>query len=150
MSVGFLDIRAIWGITPVAVRSYDLSFLYSGRDWYSARHADEEYRRFTAATGIRRTWAPASTPTTTAASGAGPRRRWRSSSPTSPLCWPALLLIQIAETITGQTWPELCEELQWLHAVTYTGPAGTFRQTIEPSKRPTATSSLRSTSSRPK
>ena len=53
MSVGFLDIRAIWGITPVAVRSYDLSFLYSGRDWYSARHADEEYRRFTAATGIR-------------------------------------------------------------------------------------------------
>jgi hypothetical protein len=61
-----------------------------------------------------------------------------------------LLLIRIAETSTGQTWPELCEELQRLHAVTYTGPAGTFRQTIEPSKRPTATSSLRSTSSRPK
>jgi hypothetical protein len=61
-----------------------------------------------------------------------------------------LLLIRIAETITGQTWPELREELQRLHAVTYIGPAGTFRQTTEPSRRPTATSSLRSTSSRPK
>ncbi|MEV0570878.1 IS1634 family transposase [Dactylosporangium sp. NPDC050588] len=45
------------------------------------------------------------------------------------LCWLALLLIRIAETTTGQTWPTIRDNLQRLHAVTYTGPAGTFRQT---------------------
>ncbi|MEV0565901.1 hypothetical protein [Dactylosporangium sp. NPDC050588] len=45
------------------------------------------------------------------------------------LCWLALLLIRIAETATGRTWPTIRDELQRLHAVTYTGPAGTFRHT---------------------
>lgn len=45
------------------------------------------------------------------------------------LCWLALLLIRIAETTTSRTWPAIRDELQRLHAVTYTGPAGTFRQT---------------------
>jgi hypothetical protein len=45
------------------------------------------------------------------------------------LCWLALLLIRIAETTTSRTWPSIRDELQRLHAVTYTGPAGTFRQT---------------------
>jgi Transposase DDE domain len=45
------------------------------------------------------------------------------------LCWLALLLIRIIETTTGRTWPPVRDELQRLHAVTYTGPAGAFRQT---------------------
>jgi Transposase DDE domain len=47
------------------------------------------------------------------------------------LCWLALLLIRIAETGTGQTWPSLREELQRLHLGTFTGPAGAFRQRTE-------------------
>ncbi|GAC1377897.1 MAG: IS1634 family transposase [Acidimicrobiales bacterium] len=50
------------------------------------------------------------------------------------LCWLALLLIRIAETTTDTTWPTLREQLQRQHVITYTGPAGTFRQTTEPSK----------------
>jgi hypothetical protein len=52
------------------------------------------------------------------------------------LCWLALLLIRVAETTAGDpwTWQRIRAELQRLHAVTYTGPAGTFRQTTEPSK----------------
>jgi hypothetical protein len=52
------------------------------------------------------------------------------------LCWLALLLIRVAETAAGDpwTWNRIRAELQRLHAVTYTGPAGTFRQTTEPSK----------------
>ena len=50
------------------------------------------------------------------------------------LCLLALLLIRVAETRSGQTWPALRAELQRLHAITYTGPAGTFRQTTTPSK----------------
>ncbi|MFF5234512.1 transposase [Dactylosporangium sp. NPDC000521] len=45
------------------------------------------------------------------------------------LCWLALLLIRIIETTTSRAWPAIRDELQRLHAVTYTGPAGTFRQT---------------------
>ena len=52
------------------------------------------------------------------------------------LCWLALLLIRVAETSTGQTWNRLRAELQRLHAVTYTGPAGTFRQSTEPHQAP--------------
>jgi Transposase DDE domain len=44
------------------------------------------------------------------------------------LCWLALLLVRIAETKTGQTWPAMRRELQRLHIGTFTGPAGTFRQ----------------------
>jgi hypothetical protein len=47
------------------------------------------------------------------------------------LCWLALLLIRIAETTTGQTWPVIRDELQRLHLGTFTGPAGTFRQRTE-------------------
>jgi hypothetical protein len=50
------------------------------------------------------------------------------------LCWLALLLIRITETHTGHTWPRMREQLQRLHALTYTGPAGTFRQTTQPTK----------------
>nr|WP_233308925.1 IS1634 family transposase [Pseudonocardia terrae] len=47
------------------------------------------------------------------------------------LCWLALLLIRIAETRTGQTWPAIRDELQRLHLGTFTGPAGSFRQRTE-------------------
>ena len=51
------------------------------------------------------------------------------------LCWLALLLIRVAETGAGApTWQRIRTELQRLHAVTYTGPAGTFRQSTEPTK----------------
>jgi transposase len=50
------------------------------------------------------------------------------------LCWLALLLIRVAENTSGQTWNRIRTELQRLHAVTFTGPAGTFRQTTEPTK----------------
>ena len=43
-------------------------------------------------------------------------------------CWLALLLIRLAETKTGQTWPAMRRELERIHIGTFTGPAGTFRQ----------------------
>lgn len=50
------------------------------------------------------------------------------------LCWLALLMIRVAETNTGQTWNRLRKELDRQHAVTYTGPAGTFRQSTDLTK----------------
>jgi hypothetical protein len=50
------------------------------------------------------------------------------------LCWLALLLIRIAETTTGQTWPIPRGEVQRLQTITCTEPAGTFRQTTELTK----------------
>ena len=47
------------------------------------------------------------------------------------LCWLALLLIRIAETATGTTWHKITDELGQLTLGTFTGPAGTFRQTAE-------------------
>jgi hypothetical protein len=47
------------------------------------------------------------------------------------LCWLALLLVRVAETTTGQTWPTLRRELDRLHVGTFAGPAGTFRQRTE-------------------
>jgi hypothetical protein len=44
------------------------------------------------------------------------------------LCWLALLLIRIAETTAGVTWPCVRRELDRIHAGTFTGPAGTFQQ----------------------
>src|SRR5206468_12447125 len=43
------------------------------------------------------------------------------------LCWLALLLIRVAETTAGGswTWNRIRAELQRIHAVTCTGPAGT-------------------------
>jgi hypothetical protein len=50
------------------------------------------------------------------------------------LCWLALLLIRIIETTAGGTWPEIRRHLDRLHAGTFSGPAGTFRQRTELSK----------------
>jgi transposase len=50
------------------------------------------------------------------------------------LCWLALLLIRIAETTTGATWNKIADELDLLTLGTFTGPAGTFRQTAELTK----------------
>jgi hypothetical protein len=50
------------------------------------------------------------------------------------LCWLALLLIRIIETTTGQTWHNVRRDLDRLHAVTFTGPTGTFRQRTDPTK----------------
>jgi hypothetical protein len=50
------------------------------------------------------------------------------------LCWLALLLVRVAETTTGRTWPTIRAELDRLHLITFTGPAGTFRQTTELTK----------------
>jgi DDE family transposase len=50
------------------------------------------------------------------------------------LCWLALLLIRIAETATGLTWAKIADELDLLTLGTFTGPAGTFRQTAELTK----------------
>ncbi len=50
------------------------------------------------------------------------------------LCWLALLLIRIIETTTGQTWHNIRRDLDRLHAVTFTGPTGTFRQRTDPTK----------------
>jgi hypothetical protein len=47
------------------------------------------------------------------------------------LCWLALLLIRVAETATGATWAKIAGELDLLTLGTFTGPAGTFRQTAE-------------------
>ena len=50
------------------------------------------------------------------------------------LCWLALLLVRVAETTTGATWPTIRTTLERLHLITFTGPAGTFRQTTELTK----------------
>jgi Transposase DDE domain len=50
------------------------------------------------------------------------------------LCWLALLLIRVAETTTGATWNKIADELDLLTLGTFTGPAGTFRQTAELTK----------------
>jgi hypothetical protein len=50
------------------------------------------------------------------------------------LCWLALLLIRIAETATDVTWAKITDEMDLLTLGTFTGPAGTFRQTAELTK----------------
>ena len=50
------------------------------------------------------------------------------------LCWLALLLIRVAETTTGATWNTIADELDLLTLGTFTGQAGTFRQTAELTK----------------
>ena len=47
------------------------------------------------------------------------------------LCWLALLLIRIIETTTDDTWTNLRRELQRLQVGTFTGPAGSYRQTTQ-------------------
>jgi len=50
------------------------------------------------------------------------------------LCWLALLLIRVAENTSGWTWQRIRAEASRLHAVTFTGPAGAFRQATELTK----------------
>ncbi|WP_308165503.1 IS1634 family transposase [Nocardia noduli] len=50
------------------------------------------------------------------------------------LCWLALLLVRIAETRTGTTWPVIRRDLDRLHIGTFTGPAGTFRRLTDSTK----------------
>ena len=50
------------------------------------------------------------------------------------LCWLALLLIRLAETSCGATWPTLRRELNRIAIGAFTGPAGTFRQRTEITK----------------
>jgi hypothetical protein len=50
------------------------------------------------------------------------------------LCWLALLLVRVVETTTGATWPTIRADLDRLHLITFTGHAGTFRQTTELTK----------------
>ena len=50
------------------------------------------------------------------------------------LCWLALLLIRVVETTTGDTWNNVRRHLDRLHAGTFTGPTGLFRQRTEVSK----------------
>ena len=50
------------------------------------------------------------------------------------LCWLALLPMRVAENTTGQTWNKIRAGLQRQHAVTWTGPAGTFRQATDLTK----------------
>jgi hypothetical protein len=47
------------------------------------------------------------------------------------LSWLALLLVRLAETGTGRTWRDMRPELDRLHAVTFVGLAGTYRQVTE-------------------
>jgi hypothetical protein len=47
------------------------------------------------------------------------------------LCWLALLLVRVAENQAGQTWPAMRRDLQRIAIGTFTGPAGTFRQTAD-------------------
>jgi hypothetical protein len=48
------------------------------------------------------------------------------------LCWLALLLIRVAENTTEWTWHHLRPELQRLCLGAFTGPAGSYHQTTEP------------------
>jgi len=50
------------------------------------------------------------------------------------LCWLALLLMRVAENTAGRPWARIRAELQRQHAVTRTGPAGTFRQATDLTK----------------
>ncbi len=50
------------------------------------------------------------------------------------LCWLALLLIRIAEAAAGTTWNKIADEMDLLTLGTFTGPAGTFRQTAKLTK----------------
>jgi hypothetical protein len=50
------------------------------------------------------------------------------------LCWLALLLMRVAENTAGQPWNRIRAGLQRQHAVTWTGPAGTFRQATDLTK----------------
>ena len=50
------------------------------------------------------------------------------------LCWLALLLIRVAENTADQPWARIRAELQRQQTVTWTGPAGIFREKTDLTK----------------
>jgi len=44
------------------------------------------------------------------------------------LCWLALLLVRVAETTCGDTWPKMRRELERLQVGTFESQAGFFRK----------------------
>jgi hypothetical protein len=51
------------------------------------------------------------------------------------LCFLALVLVRVAETTTGDTWPQLRRELERMHLGEFTGPAGRITQRTETTPR---------------
>ena len=51
------------------------------------------------------------------------------------LCFLALMLVRVAETTTGDTWPQLRRELTRLHLGEFAGPAGRVTQRTETTPR---------------
>jgi transposase len=51
------------------------------------------------------------------------------------LCFLALMLVRVAETTTGQTWPQLRRELDRMHLGEFAGPAGRITQRSETTPR---------------
>jgi hypothetical protein len=47
------------------------------------------------------------------------------------LCFLALVLVRVAETTTGDTWPQIRRELERMHLGEFTGPAGRLTQRTE-------------------
>ena len=47
------------------------------------------------------------------------------------LCFLALMLVRVAETTTGDTWPQLRRELERMHLGEFAGPAGRISQRTE-------------------
>jgi hypothetical protein len=51
------------------------------------------------------------------------------------LCFLALMLVRVAETTTGDTWPQIRRELERMHLGEFTGPAGRVTQRTETTPR---------------
>jgi Transposase DDE domain len=51
------------------------------------------------------------------------------------LCFLALVLVRVAETTTGDTWPQLRQELERMHLGEFAGPAGHLTQRTETTPR---------------
>jgi hypothetical protein len=51
------------------------------------------------------------------------------------LCFLALVLVRVAETTTGETWPTLRRELERIHLGEFAGPAGRITQRTETTPR---------------
>jgi hypothetical protein len=51
------------------------------------------------------------------------------------LCFLALLLVRVAETTTGDTWPQIRRELERMHLGEFAGPAGRVTQRTETTPR---------------
>jgi DDE family transposase len=51
------------------------------------------------------------------------------------LCFLALVLVRVAETTTGATWPTIRQELERMHLAEFTGPAGRLTQRTETTPR---------------